>query len=75
MALTNLFKKPKEIRLISPDNIVFTVRDRPGKPREIKNPRTDKWSFDTDIKFSSLPTFEEYHAEQYRLAQPIKQDN
>lgn len=61
-------KKPvyKVYQLVTPDNLVYTVRDREGHEREIFHHSTGEWKKESETTFSLLPCFEDYHREQYK---------
>lgn len=72
-----LFRKRTEWQhrdVLSPDGFVFAVREAPGQEREIRNPQTGEWRPESEVRFSHLPVFEEYHRQQYRQALAGKQE-
>lgn len=87
--ICRLFRRPppqawRESRLVSPDGIIYIVRDAPGREREVCDApgrecevcdawcRT--WTPESRAQFSSLPCFEEYHRQQYRAARPYTKE-
>ena len=59
-----------ETTLLSPHHLVFTVRDAPGREREIQHAMTLQWTPVSRTRFSQLPCFEEWHRNEYEQARP-----
>jgi len=59
-----------ETMLISPHRFIFTVRDAPGREREIQSARTRAWTPVSHTHCSQLPCFEEWHRIEYEQARP-----
>lgn len=60
----------KESRVITADDIVYTVRDREGCERQICCASDGKWRKQSEVKFSRLPCFEQHHKAAYFAATP-----
>ena len=61
-------------RLITKDGQVYVVRDGEFREREIQTPFTREWTPESEVPFSSIPYFEDYHREAYFAAKPFQEN-
>lgn len=59
----------KVFQLISPDRLIYTVREKAGAERQVLT-RDGVWTQVSKVQFSTLACYEEYHRDQYLSARP-----
>ena len=63
-----------ESKLITADKQIYTVRSAPMREREIRNPWSGRWTPESEVRFSRLECFEDYHSDAYFAAEPFEEN-
>jgi hypothetical protein len=64
-----------ESQLISRDGqMIYTVRDSPGKERQVRHAWRNEWKPVSKAKFSTLPCFEDWHRMMFQSSIPYSQN-